>query len=212
MSRFSHLATIEAKSASLSSEFGLDYASRTFGLTPAQVEEIVGRYTKGKRKGQLRHEIRWMKVTRGGWLRTGPSWGQGERSAGCVVKPGLRFDHVIVDRWKCDDRGNPTVLWSDDFKRFGWIPGETREQYDTRQKVRRELMRPLQTRAFNKAIGIAGRLSDEQVARHIGRREGRFGWLENRYAQTFVAAVLKAELIRRTEANLALPIPHRMSA
>lgn len=191
----SHLARIESMAAPLCGEFGRDYACKTFGLTPAQLEAIVGRYTKGKRKGELRGEIRWRKVVRGGWVRTGAGY-DGERGMGHVVKPGLRFDHAIVNPWKPDRRGEPTVLWSEDFQRFGWVPGETREQYDARQKARQEAMRGLQRLASERAAAVVSRLTVHQLSQHWLRRKSRS---ERNYALSFVLPLLDAELMRRVE-------------
>ena len=124
-----HRATIDSKFAYLSGDFGRDYAMKHFGLTIAELEAIVGRYTKGKRKGELRGAITWRKCVRGGWLSTGPNYYGEGRTSGHVVKPGHRFDHAIVDPWK----GNK-VLWNDNHKLWGWIPGETQAEYDKRNK------------------------------------------------------------------------------
>lgn len=131
--RASYLATVEAKSAWLSSEFGLDYAKKTFDLSDADIEAIVGRYTKGTRKGQLRGQITWLKCTRGGWVKTGQGPGGGERGPGFVVRPNRRWDHKIIDPWGDKQRnGDAATLWSATFRDWGWLPGETREQYDAR--------------------------------------------------------------------------------
>lgn len=92
----SYRAQWEIKTAYLNTDFGLEYACKALGLTPAQVEEKVGRYTKGARKGQLRGLLQWVRVTRGGWVRTAPGYGDGERSQGFVVRPGLRCGHQVV--------------------------------------------------------------------------------------------------------------------
>jgi hypothetical protein len=84
-------ARYELKQASLANDFGRDYALRTFNLTLDQIESLVGRYTKGKRKGELRGAIVWGVVTVGGWVR--------EPHGGFVVRPGLRYGHGIVDSW-----------------------------------------------------------------------------------------------------------------
>jgi hypothetical protein len=199
MARYTHLASVESKTAPLFGDFGRDYAMKTFGLTLEQLEAIVGRYSKGKHKGELRGAISWRKVVRGGWLRAG----NGEISRGHVVKPNERFDHAIIDPWKLTSKGEPTVLWSDDFKRFGWLPGETREQYDARQKARSEMLRPLQRRALDKAAAIATALSMEQIAKHMVRRDDRlsrqYQFDKRAYAATFVVAALQAEVVRRAK-------------
>lgn len=84
-------AHFEEKQAYLSSDFGRDYAMKSFNLTLEQLETLVGRYSKGKRVGQLRGIIRWKVVTRGGWVRS--------LSGGFAIRPGLRYGHSIVDGW-----------------------------------------------------------------------------------------------------------------
>lgn len=83
-------AHFERKQASLSGEFGQGYAQRHFNLTLDQLEQMVGRYTRGARKGQLRGLLVWHVVTRGGWVS---ELGGG----GFVTTPGLRYGHAIID-------------------------------------------------------------------------------------------------------------------
>ena len=96
-------ARIEVRTAYLSSDFGRDYALRVFDLTPDQLEAIVGRYTKGKRKGELRGMLTWQVVTKGGWIKTG---GYGD---GYVAFPNTRFDHAIADSWTCETIATPRL-------------------------------------------------------------------------------------------------------
>jgi len=76
----------EWKFAGLNTDFGRELAQLWFGLDNYMIESLVGRYTRGKRKGQLRGSIRWQKATRGGWSR-----GKG------VVLPGTVRRAAIVD-------------------------------------------------------------------------------------------------------------------
>lgn len=85
-------ARVEDKAADLSSDFGRDYAMKTFALSLEDLEKLVGRYTRGARKGQLRGRLVWGVVTAGGWVKR---FGGG----GFVVRPGLRYGHAIVDSW-----------------------------------------------------------------------------------------------------------------
>lgn len=87
----------EYKAADISSDFGRDYAMRVFSLTFDQLEAIVGRYTKGKRKGQLRGRLSWYRVVKGGWVKTGRYDFDGGGASGFVAKPGVRFGHSIND-------------------------------------------------------------------------------------------------------------------
>lgn len=57
----------EFKTASLATDFGRGLAQLWFGLNNDILESLVGRYSRGKRKGQLRGEITWKKCVRGGW-------------------------------------------------------------------------------------------------------------------------------------------------
>jgi hypothetical protein len=69
-------ATITTRTASLASEFGLEYATRLFGAdTLAQLP----RYVRGKNAGKLKGSLRWEKCEVGGW----------SRNHGGVVRPGL---------------------------------------------------------------------------------------------------------------------------
>src|SRR6476620_12323233 len=52
------------RSAALSSDFGLDYATRLFG------EEALAdlpRFSRGKNAGKLKGFVRWIKCETGGW-------------------------------------------------------------------------------------------------------------------------------------------------
>jgi hypothetical protein len=100
----SYKAQWEEKTAPLFGDFGRDYAMRHFGLTLEQLEALVGRYTKGKYKGQLRGQIVWHVVTRGGWVKTGAYDFDAMQGNGFVCKPGLRFGHAIQDRWTGDTK------------------------------------------------------------------------------------------------------------
>jgi hypothetical protein len=75
--------------AYLNQRFGLELAHLFLGMDNAIIEGIVGRYSRGKRKGQLRGAIRWTKVVRGGWQRT--------QYGGRVAYPGEISNVEIVD-------------------------------------------------------------------------------------------------------------------
>ena len=76
----------EWKFAGLNTDFGRGLAQLWFGLDNAMIEALVGRYARGKRKGQLRGAVRWQKAIRGGW--------QYQKG---VVLPGTVKDKAIVD-------------------------------------------------------------------------------------------------------------------
>ena len=84
-------ARIIIRSAFLSRPFGKDYAMRVFDLSEDQLESIVGRYTKGKRKGELRGILEWYHAEKGGWYKTEPGYMRGG-----VVKKNARFGHRII--------------------------------------------------------------------------------------------------------------------
>lgn len=56
------------KQAWLSDSFGVELALKKLNLTNEKLESIVGRYTRGQRKGQLRGQLVWFKVEAGGWV------------------------------------------------------------------------------------------------------------------------------------------------
>ena len=81
----------------LNNPFIFDLAIRRLEITPEQLEELVGRYTRGQRKGQLRGKLTWAKVIKGGWHTDGPSYH--DSPTGHVEYPGHTFDYKIVDAW-----------------------------------------------------------------------------------------------------------------
>lgn len=123
-------AVIYPKSAQLTGEFGRDYAMRIFGLDETALEKLVGRYSRGPRKGMLRGVIVWHSVKSGGWVKTGRYDFDSMQGSGFVAKPGVRFGHSILDakgkpvagypgddiagayRWTIDARRSDTVMHS----------------------------------------------------------------------------------------------------
>lgn len=77
-------ARCSAHSAELNSEFGLNYTMKIFGKNAQEIEQIVGRYSRGKQKGQLRGTLRWYRCDVGGWVNGG------------VRRPGERFGHELL--------------------------------------------------------------------------------------------------------------------
>lgn len=88
--------------AYLSTDFGRDLAMKKFNLTLEQLEALVGRNKKGKRKGQLKGKIVWDKITKGGWVKTGAYDWEQMRGNGFVVAPGLCFGFAIIDDYAKD--------------------------------------------------------------------------------------------------------------
>jgi len=89
-----HGCSISLMHGYLNTEFILALACRKLNLTPEQIEEKLGRYTKGKRKGELRGKLAWFKCTRGGWLKYSR-----EYMDGTVIKPGQTWGYKVVDAW-----------------------------------------------------------------------------------------------------------------
>ena len=107
-----HLAQRKTGHAYISGEFGESMARRYFG---DEVVDAMPRYVRGKRKGQLKGQVSWTKVVRGGWVRTGaydeaygPA-GYVERRVGQIIDvelsiPQWREPATIVAEWKWEER------------------------------------------------------------------------------------------------------------
>lgn len=113
MSHTSHFAgggkgqaiILEEKGAYMNSEFALGLAEK-WGILDI-IEREAGRYTKGKRKGQLRGRLEWLKIVRGGW----------SYRFGGVHKRGILCWRV-VDTWNnkmyvCGERRKYTPIMDD---------------------------------------------------------------------------------------------------
>lgn len=83
-------AVVENRIAWLSSAFGRDYACRVFNMSLADLESLVGRYQRGKRKGLLRGYLSWDHVKKGGWFKAEPGYRNGY-----VIQKNLRFNFTI---------------------------------------------------------------------------------------------------------------------
>lgn len=90
-------AESQGRSADLSTDFGLQLACKKFGFTPEEIAEKMGRYVRGKRKGLLKGSISWYKVTRGGWVKTGPYDHDNQRACGFIAKNGVCFAFQLTD-------------------------------------------------------------------------------------------------------------------
>jgi len=77
----------------LSDSFIQELAMRKLNLTEEQLEELVGRYVRGKRKGMLKGSLTWKKVTYGGWRRLGSGAGNG------FVQGRGSIEYEIIDAW-----------------------------------------------------------------------------------------------------------------
>ena len=95
-------AVIEERSAWLSTEFGETLARKYFG---DKVVDDMPRYVRGKRKGQIKGKMTWLKVESGGWVRTIYSdvfgdidgWGV-ERRRGKIIRA-----TITIPQWGAPD-------------------------------------------------------------------------------------------------------------
>jgi hypothetical protein len=92
-------ASIQEHSSYLSTDFGLQLAVRKLDLSAEKIEELLGRYSKGKRKGELKGKLVWFKVAKGGWVKTGAYDYDAMQGNGFVARPGVTFGYHIVDSW-----------------------------------------------------------------------------------------------------------------
>ena len=103
-------AVIESRQGYINEEFIHDLAMRKLDLTADELEQIVGRYSKGKRKGQLRGMLLWKKCVKGGWVKTGPYDQDAMQACGYVQRPGATWDYQLVDSWTLQVLPWPTEL------------------------------------------------------------------------------------------------------
>lgn len=92
-------AIFQSRFAYLSEDFGKELAMKKLNCTEEELEKIVGRYVKGKRKGLLKGKIAWTKCIKGGWVKTGPYNEELMRATGYVAIPNSCKDFAIVDSW-----------------------------------------------------------------------------------------------------------------
>lgn len=79
-------ARIDIKTAYMSGDFAVSYATRLFGAEAVAALPLISR---GKRKGQIKGILTWQKASVGGWHRNGDASG--------VVLPGFVSATVSVD-------------------------------------------------------------------------------------------------------------------
>ena len=77
-------AQIDKKTAYLSSDFGYDYAVKTFGKV---FVDSLPKFVKGKNKGKPKGSIEWARCVEGGFVKSGYGRGTGfvENKVGKVV-------------------------------------------------------------------------------------------------------------------------------
>lgn len=108
--KFGQRPGIKEGYAYLSEEFGQNLAMKKFDMTIEQLEKIVGRYTRGKRMGQLRGVLRWFKIESGGFQPTGYRSETTDRVPGFLVREkGATFGYRIEDY-------NGKVLYGSDYQ------------------------------------------------------------------------------------------------
>lgn len=78
----SYRATINTRSAYLSSPFGEEFARRRFGDDVVDQLPVISR---GPRKGKIKGQIEWAKVERGGWVKEFGGDGHVENRAGSII-------------------------------------------------------------------------------------------------------------------------------
>lgn len=98
-------AEFATRTARVSERFGMALLEQYLGLTPEIVEAIVGRYSRGKNKGQLRGIVEWTRCTHGGWVTRKGLSGRGIVSVILGVPSGFDPRHrtIIFDKvleWK----------------------------------------------------------------------------------------------------------------
>jgi hypothetical protein len=80
-------ASIETKTAYMSGDFAVSYATRLFGVEAVAALATISR---GKRKGLIKGVLSWTKCSVGGWWRDGQNEGR-------VVYPGFVSASIEVD-------------------------------------------------------------------------------------------------------------------
>lgn len=59
---------ITEKSVYLNTDFGMDLAVKKLNMTEDEIVKIVGRYSKGKHKGEIKGKLIWFKIVEDGWF------------------------------------------------------------------------------------------------------------------------------------------------
>jgi hypothetical protein len=109
----SYKASIAFRSAPLAGEFGAAFAARVF---PAEVLAAMPKFVKGPKAGKLKGAIEWIKVERGGWVRSGPE-GEGhvERRVGQVIA-----HRLVVLPWGAAE----PEIWAEAGEAWRFGPGQ----------------------------------------------------------------------------------------
>lgn len=102
-------AIIREHACYLSEDFGVELGCRKFECTEDDLEQLVGRYSRGQRKGKLRGKLIWRKCIKGGWVSTEPGYGHG-----FVQRPNRTWDYHLVDAWTGEDIALPQTFRTHD--------------------------------------------------------------------------------------------------
>lgn len=87
-------------SAMLATDFGLRLAMTKLAMTEKDLENLVGRYTRGKYKGKLRGSLTWNKTIKAGWVKLGPYDWEACQADGFVCRlVNFTFNYSINDSW-----------------------------------------------------------------------------------------------------------------
>ena len=109
-------ASIIQRTAWLNTEFGLELACKKLGKTPEEIEALVGRNKKGKRKGQLKGQLIWYSVVTPGWVRMGFYNHEALQANGFVQRMKVSYGYAIHDPYKSKPDGTILpVAWDVDF-------------------------------------------------------------------------------------------------
>ncbi len=100
------VARLEYKEGYLSNPIIAKLACKKLNLLPEELEKIVGRYVKGKRKGMLKGKLTWKYCTSGGW-----HWIEFDH--GFVAYPHQSYYFGIVDAWTNEEIIKPQVYSSE---------------------------------------------------------------------------------------------------
>ena len=83
----------------LSDKFIEELACRKLELTIEELEKVVGRNIRGKRKGMLKGKLIWTKAIRGGWVKTGRYDVDRMQAHGFVIGRNKTFNYKIINAW-----------------------------------------------------------------------------------------------------------------
>lgn len=90
-----HRAEYYIKTAPLSSDFAREFLGRRYGeALTSEIYAALPKFTRGPRKGLVKGFVRWIKCTKGGWMRTGPSYYG--TPTGQVLTPGTHRVEVML--------------------------------------------------------------------------------------------------------------------